>query len=244
MLELEVISLTQLLLCWGIVIFAAILQVSVGMGFGMLASPLIALVAPELVPGSILVMGLVVAAAGTWKERRNIELIEVKLGFGGRVIGSAMATGLLFLIPDRDAFFVVFGVLVLLAVLLTASGLKLAFNNRNLGLLSIVSGVMGTITAVGAPPMAIIYHGRDPKIVRPTLNAFFGAGAVLGIVSLGLTGWLSIHDFTAALLLLPAMVLGIAIGEPFKKLSASFLSHILLGLSGASALLLIVKGLV
>ena len=131
--ELEIISLTQLLLCWGIVIFAAVLQVSVGMGFGMLASPLIALVAPELVPGSILVMGLVVAAAGTWKERRNIQLIEVKLGFGGRLIGSAIAMGLLFLIPDRDAFFVVFGVLILVAVLLTASGLKLNFNNRNRG---------------------------------------------------------------------------------------------------------------
>ena len=44
----------------GVIFMAAILQMTVGMGFGMLASPLIALVKPEIVPGTIMIMGLVV----------------------------------------------------------------------------------------------------------------------------------------------------------------------------------------
>ncbi|MEM7216347.1 MAG: sulfite exporter TauE/SafE family protein [Pseudomonadota bacterium] len=239
---LEFLTYTELLLCCGIVLVASILQISVGMGFGMLASPLIALIKPEIVPGTILIMGLVVAFSGTWSERHHMSITELKLGIGGRVIGSVMALGLLLLIPDVNVFMILFGIVSLSAVLLTASGWQLVFNNKNLLNLSVVSGVMGTITAVGAPPMAIIYHDKPPEVVRPTLNAFFGAGAVLGLASLQVSGWLSIDDLIAAIVLLPAMFLGILIAEPFKKIPSFWLSRILLLLSGAASFLLIVRG--
>ncbi|MEM9279810.1 MAG: TSUP family transporter [Pseudomonadota bacterium] len=221
---------------------ASVLQIAVGMGFGMLAAPMIALIKPEIVPGSILTMGLVVAFSGAWLERRNISLTELKLGIGGRVIGSLGAFAILLLIPDMNVFLIMFGIVMLAAVLLTASGWQLPFNNSNLLRLSVVSGVMGTITAVGAPPMAIIYHDRAPNIVRPTLNAFFGAGSVLGLVSLLLSGWLSLDDLIAAVLFLPAMFLGILVAEPFKSIPSFWLSKALLLLSGIASFLLIVRG--
>ena len=175
-------------------------------------------------------------------ERKEISLDELKLGIGGRVIGSAAAFTALLLIPSLNAFMITFGSMMLLAVLISAIGWRFAFTGRNLLGLSIVSGLMGTITAVGAPPMAIIYHKRPPQIVRPTLNAFFGAGAFLGLISLGASGWLSIDDFFASLLLLPAMLIGIAVSGTFKSIPSAWLSHGLLSLSAVASVLLIIRG--
>ena len=86
-------------MCFGVVIVASVLQVSVGMGFGMLASPLLALIKPEIVPGAILTMGLLVAFSGAWRERKNISFNELRLGFGGRLIGSMMAFVILLFRP-------------------------------------------------------------------------------------------------------------------------------------------------
>ena len=242
-LILNLFTPVELALCCGVIVLASVLQVSIGMGFGMLASPLIAVVKPELVPGSILVMGLVVAFSGAWRERANISLNELKLGVGGRIIGSLMAFVILVLIPDVDSFLIVFGSVMLIAIGMTMLGNRIAFTDGNLLNLSIVSGLMGSITAVGAPPMAIIYHDRPPSNVRPTLNAFFFSGSVLGLLSLGFSGWFSYLDLLAAAIFMPAMFFGILISAPFKKLPSHFLSKLLLGLSAVASITLIYRGI-
>ncbi|MEM7069602.1 MAG: sulfite exporter TauE/SafE family protein [Pseudomonadota bacterium] len=240
---LELLTLQEFLLCFGVVVVGSIIQVSLGMGFGMLVSPIIALVKPEIIPGAVMIMGLVVALSGAWRERRNIVEIELKLGTYGRIIGSSMALGLLLLIPNINVFLLTFGLLMLFAVLMTASGMQLSFNNTNLFGLSVIAGVMGTITAVGAPPMAIIYHDKPPAKVRPTLNAFFGIGSLVGLFSLYVSDWLHVDDLFAAIVLLPAMLLGILIAEPFKSIPQVLLSRALLLLSGISSLALVLRGL-
>jgi len=92
--------------------------------------------------------------------------------------------------------------------------------------------------------MALIYHDKDPAIVRPTLNAFFFSGSALGLISLGLSGWISVQDFLAAVLFIPAMFVGILISEPFKKLPSALMSKLLLSLSAIASILLILRGLV
>lgn len=239
---LDFMTLNEFAICFGIVLVAALLQMAIGMGFGMLASPLLAVVKPEIVPGCVMLIGLIVAFSGAWRERNNISFQEIKMGFGGRVIGSAAAFVILLYITNLDVFLVVFGTMMLAAVLLAASGMRFAFNDRNLFGLSVVSGLMGTITAVGAPPMAIIYHDRPAHIVRPTLNAFFGAGSVLGLLGLAASGWLQHDDFIAALLFLPALFSGIYLSRFFRDLPALFLSRVLLFLSGIASVLLIFRG--
>lgn len=239
-----IFDLTDLVLCCGIVLFASVLQTTIGMGFGMIASPLIALIRPELVPGSILIMGLLVAFFGAWQERENIAGIELRLGIWGRVVGSLVAFGILLLIPNISFFLILFGIIMLLAIALTVFGRKIAFTNNNLFGLSVVSGVMGTITAVGAPPMALIYHDRAPSIVRPTLNAFFFAGCVLGLVSLAASGWFRWDDLLAAILFIPAMLAGMAVGSKMKNISSPALSAILLSVSAVASIALIYKGFI
>ena len=239
----EFITFNELALCLLIVLCAAIVQMSVGMGFGMLASPLIALVKPEIVPGCIVLIGLTVAFSGASRERKNISINELKMGIGGRVLGSLCALLLLLQIDDLDMFLFVFGLIMLIAIAMTASGMRIPFTDKNLFGLSVVSGLMGSITAVGAPPMAIIYHNRPPNIVRPTLNAFFASGCILALISLSISGWFGFKDIIATVLLMPSMLIGIYLSKYFVNLPPSFTSRALLGLSATASALLIFKSI-
>lgn len=239
---LNLISFEKLLICWCIIIIATVLQIAAGMGFGMLASPLIALVKPELVPGSVLVMGLFIAIVGAWHERKNIEPQEIVAGVTGRVIGSAMAFAILLALPDVNAFMIMFGSIMLAAICFTAFGMKIVFSIRNLFGLSIVSGVMGSITAVGAPPMALIYHERQPEIIRPTLNLFFFSGCILGLISLSASGWFRPGDMVVTIAFIPALFAGVFIAKFARNFSSKFLSNFLLTLSAIASLVLIIRG--
>ncbi len=237
----EFITFNELLPCLLIVMFAAVVQMTIGMGFGMLASPLIALVKPEIVPGCIVLIGLSVAISGAWRERQNISFEELKMGIGGRVFGSMAALLILSQIKDLDMFLLVFGIIMLIAIAMTASGLKIAFTRSNLFGLSVVSGLMGSITAVGAPPMAIIYHQRPAEIVRPTLNAFFASGCILAIITLSLSGWFGTKDLAATILLFPSMIAGIYLSRFFRNIPAKLSANALLVLSASASIMLIIK---
>jgi uncharacterized membrane protein YfcA len=232
------------MICVGVIFVASILQTSVGMGFGMIASPLIAVVSPELVPASIMLTGLLVSSTAAYSERKSIILAELKAGIGGRCVGGILACIVLLTISDLKTFMLIFGSVMLVAILMAASTLSFSFSLTKLFNLSIVSGLMGTITAVGAPPMALIYHDRPGEIVRPTLNAFFAFSCVIGLVVLAISGWLNLQHVMAMLLFLPPMIAGIFVARFFRNLPKEILSKILLLISGIASLMLIYRGLV
>ena len=226
-----------------IVFVAANLQIATGMGFGMIAAPLLVLLDPLFAPAPILMVGLFLASAGAWPERKNIVPWEMVAGIGGRIIGSMIAIGLLLIFADEKSFYLLFGSLTLTAILLRALGLDVAFNKVNHWMLSTVSGLMGTITSVGAPPMAILYQGQSPSKIRPTLNALFLVSCVVGLVSLTLAGRVGLPHLISAACFLPGVVLGERTGRFFKTGDAAILGRVLLLIAGAAALTLIVRGL-
>ncbi len=166
-------SVVHMLIAMLVVFGAASLQISTGMGFGMISAPLLALLDPVFAPIPILMIGLVIAASGAWPERSNIVPAEIWTGFGGRCVGMLLAVGLLFMFTDRSAFMLLFGTVTLAAIAIRAFGRKVAFNLRNHAALSTVSGLMGTITSVGAPPMAILYYGQPAQRSAPRSTPCF-----------------------------------------------------------------------
>ncbi len=163
----------------GIVFFAGIVQSGLGMGFGLTAAPLVALLDPELVPAPVLILGFFSSAWVALRHRAEIVWPEVGLASLGRLIGVGLSMVLLIGF-SRDAFTIAFAVLVILAVAMSLAGLRIPFTPGTLVGVSVLSGVMGTITSVGAPPLALIYQGRAPGPSRATLAAFFAIGVAGG----------------------------------------------------------------
>lgn len=226
-----------------VVMAAAVVQAGLGMGFGLTAAPLLALLDPQLVPAPTLFLGMLTAGWGAWAERGAIRWDEVGIGMIGRVLGVAAATLLLAFLTDRKAFTLVFGLLVLVAVLLSASGRRLPFTRAGLVAMSGLSGLMATITSVGAPPLALIYQHRPPAEARPTLAAFFAIGCAIALTGLFASGWAGPRDVWLAALMLPPMFVGMQLARLLKGRFDRRYRPALLAISGLAALMLIAGGL-
>lgn len=236
-------SLPVLAAVFAIVTAAAVVQAGLGMGFGIMAAPLLALVAPQFVPVPCIWMGLFTAAWTALAERQGIVWPEVGLGALGRLAGVAAGVGLIAALADAVSFSLIFGLMVGAAVLITLLGRPLPFTRPNMMAMAAVSGVMGTITSVGAPPMALVYQGRSPRAARPTLAGFFTVGCALSLGGLHLAGFAGGQDLLLALLMLPPMLLGLWIAGRTQARFDSRFRPFLLAISGGAAVLLIARGL-
>jgi uncharacterized membrane protein YfcA len=226
-----------------IVFLGAIVQFGLGMGFGLTVAPMLAIIDPELVPAPTLFLGLMTAFIGAVRERHDIVWQEVGTGIFGRILGIAVAVLILASLPDRSIFELLFGLLVGLAVLFSIAGWRLNFSPINIGAMGIVSGIMGTITSVGAPPMAIVYQDKAANRARPTLAAFFALGCALSLLGLFLSGWADETDFLIALIMVPGVGAGYLASRLLKGSFDSRYRRYLLAITMLASIILIVRGL-
>ncbi|MEX3011882.1 TSUP family transporter [Hoeflea sp. TYP-13] len=226
-----------------VIVTGSIVQSGLGMGFGLMVAPLLALIDPVLVPAPTLFLGMFTATWGAWADRGIIRWGEVATASAGRFAGVAAGLLLLFWISGAAGFSLLFGIMVLVAVLLSVAGRALPFNRLSLLSMGAISGVMGTITSVGAPPLALIYHGRSPAASRATLAAFFAVGCAGSLAGLYASGLAGERDIYIALAMAPPMVFGLWLAHRFRLGFARWYRPWLLAVSGAAGLLLIVRGL-
>ncbi len=226
-----------------VVVAGSFVQAGLGMGFGLTAAPLLALIDPALVPAPVLCLGALTAAAAAWQERRAIAWREVSLGLLGRFFGILLATSVLAELTDPRTFSLAFGALVLVALLMVAFGRHLPLTRTTLAAAGLLSGFMGTITSIGAPPLALIYQSRKPEKSRPTMAAFFAIGASASLAGLLLSGWSSAADVAPVIVFLPAMLVGLFVARRLKGRFDRRYRTWLLALAGIASLLLIAKGL-
>ncbi|PHP68694.1 sulfite transporter TauE/SafE [Zhengella mangrovi] len=226
-----------------IAMVAAVVQFGLGMGFGLTAAPLLALIDPQLVPVSTLYLGLATSAWTAFDERGAVVWPEVWTAAVGRLIGVVVATAVLVWISDRKAFSLVFGLMVGLAVLLSVAGWRLKFSRPSLVAMATVSGLMGTITSVGAPPLAIVYQDRPAGQARPTLAAFFAVGCALSLVGLHLSGWAGPRDLALALIMVPGMLAGWLVARLLAGRFDKRYRPALLTVAAVAAVILVLRGL-
>jgi uncharacterized membrane protein YfcA len=190
-----------------IVAAGAALQGSVGIGFGVLCAPLLVILAPELVPGPVLLLGLLLALLTMTREFRSVDLRELGLAISGRFAGTAAAGAVIALLP-LSVFSTVFALMILAAIALSVTNWHLLPTRRNLLAAGLVSGFMGTITSVGAPPMAMVYQNMPGPKVRATMGAFLMLGAAFSLLTLAVVGRFSAAQATSTAWLVPPVLLG------------------------------------
>jgi uncharacterized membrane protein YfcA len=166
-----------------IVLIGACLQGAGGIGFGMFVGPVLAIIDPHLVPGPVLFLAGLLSVMSALREYRSIDYRALVYSLAGRLPASG-AAGMLFVLLPVRAMSIVFALLILGAVGLSLRGWRVQARPQNFMLAGAVSGFMGTITSVGAPPMALVYQDFEPPRLRATIGAFFVAGAIGSIAVL------------------------------------------------------------
>jgi uncharacterized membrane protein YfcA len=226
-----------------IVAVAACLQGSVGFGFGSFAAPLLALLDRGLVPGPLLAVALPLTVMIALRDHDTLDLSGVKWAIAGRLPGTVVGVVAVAALPP-DGLTIMFCLLVLIAVALSLTGRRVAPTPRTLLGAGLASGVMGTATSIGAPPLALVYQDVPGPRLRATLAGFFVVGASLSVIGLALAGELGADEWRAAAALLVPMIAGFLASRPAARLlDAGWTRPAVLAVSSASALLLLVREL-
>lgn len=192
-----------------VVVVGACLQGAGGIGFGMFVGPVLAIGHPDLVPGPVLLLAGLLSTLSVAREFRSIDFPSLGYSLAGRLPAS-VAGGMVFALLPVRAMSIVFALVILGAVGLSLRGWRIRARPQNLIFAGAVSGFMGTITSVGAPPMAIVYQDFAPSRLRATIGAFFVAGAVGSLVVLQAVGRFGAREALVGLSLVPPMLIGFA----------------------------------
>jgi len=225
------------------VIVAAMVQGTLGLGLSLVAAPVVALLDPTLMPGAMLVLGMVMPSMTLAHEWRHVAWRQAGWLTGARVATTPLGVVVLAWVPAR-AIGAVVGVVVLGAVALTAWRLKLRPSRRGLIVAGAVAGVSGTAASIGGPPAALVLqHEQGPRL-RATLAAFFLVGSIVSLSALAVGGQLTHHQLLYGASLIPGLAIGFALAVPLqRRLHGPRLRQAVLFLAALSSIVVIIRSI-
>jgi hypothetical protein len=219
-----------------LVITASFLQSLIGLGYVLIVAPFLVLYDPNFVPVPMLLCGLFLPLLMIWRDHSSIDFTGLKLAIFGRVLGNFIAVWLITII-SRNTFMLVFGILVIIAVILSESNLKFRPTPVSVCIAGLFSGIMGTLAGLGGPPMAILYQNEKGSVIRGTLSGFSILGTVLSLFFLGVAGRFTLDD-------LPGLVAGFYLSKyAIGIVDRGYIRKVMLGVSFLAAIMVIVKTL-
>ena len=232
-----------LVLIFFISIVGGMLQGSLGFGLGPFSVPLLLLIDSHFIPGPLLLVSIFLTSSVFYRERHEVHKMGFSWALVGRFIGSVFGAWLLVIIPV-DKLNLLYGGLILLAVLLSFSGWKLPLVPKNLVFAGTLSGMMATAAAIGGPPMAMVYqHGSGGRL-RSTLSAIFIVGAFISMGALLFVGKMGLADVWHAALLFPGIMIGFYLSRfTVKILDKRYMRPAILFVSTVSAAVLIINNI-
>jgi len=242
-MELQ-ISLLDALLAFGIATLGATLQGCIGFGIGLLGVPLLVLIDPVFIPGPLLLAALLLTLLIAHRELRSIDVEGIKWAIPGRILGTIVGASLLTIIPQKQVS-LLFGSMVLLAVLISIVGLKLPITKLNLFGAGTISGFMGTTASIGGAPMAIVYQNQRGPRIRGTLSSIFVFGTIISLISLALIGRFGLREISVAVILLPGTIIGFFLSRRIVKiLDKGFIRSTILISSVISGIIVILRNII
>ncbi len=221
------------------IFIGSFVQSSIGFGLAIVAAPILFILSPDYVPGPITAVALVLSVVNTYRYRANISLRGLGAAIAGRVPGSLAGGALLYWL-DAKSLSLWLGITVLIGVLVSVLPVRITPNPRRMFTAGFLSGFMGTSTAIGGPPMALLLQHEHANLIRANLSAFFIVSCILSLAVQVPTGYMSAHHLLLTLPLIPASLLGFWVStrwvEHISNQHIRIASLLLCSISGLAAI--------
>jgi uncharacterized protein len=225
------------------VLLGSVVQSAVGLGVGLVAAPVTTLLEPSLMPGALLMVALLMPCLTLVFDHHDIDWPGLNWSLPARVAGTVVGVWVVTTLSQRELGIAI-GVMVLLAAAATWRAITVPVNRGTLSVAGFTSGITGTATSIGGPPIAILYQHRPAREIRTTMAVYFLIGAALSLVALFVSGDLDADQAVAAGELLPFLALGAVLGAFARRsIPAHVVRPAVLLVSSGSALVLLVRSL-
>lgn len=225
----------------GILIFiGTIVQGAIGFGLGTLATPIIAILYPELLPVVILCLALVIALTTAFRDR-DVAWNVVGWSTLTRIPGSALGAWAISAL-STDALSLFIGFAVIFAMSLSGLGWSPKPTTPTFLAAGAAAGILGTSTSIGGPPMALAMKRFDPTRIRGTLAIVFLLGSSMSLIILSVGGQITALQLKAAAAYLPLTIVGLVVARKLiPYINSTLLNHVVIAVSSCAALILIAE---
>ncbi|MGW8532093.1 sulfite exporter TauE/SafE family protein [Nocardiopsis sp. NPDC055824] len=211
----------------------SLVRTTTGFGFSLVAVPPLALLADPVT--AVVVAGLMSAPVSVWitaRDRQHVDrrLAALFLGFG--LAGVPFGVWLLAVLPER-ALMVAIAVMVLVGTFLVWRRTPIPGGTPTLAGVSALSGASFASTGIDGPLMvaALQGSGLEPRVQRATLSVMFSATSAASLAGFWTSGRLTPEVGSLLLVGVPAMLVGMAVGERvFRRLDAELFRRAVLWL--------------
>ena len=234
-------SVTVFLLLGLTVLVAAFVQGSAGMGFAMLAAPVVSLVDPTLIPVLLLVLMIPLNAYVGWRERADLDWRGVRWISVGRFAGTFVGVWILMLVTVSQLSLLI-GISTVLAALAALLAPSFEANRPGLAAVGLITGVTETSTGVGGPPLVLAYQHASGPTLRSTVAVCFLVGEVISLAVLGLGSQLDGGTLLVAAGFLPFLGLGSFLSRfTHRRMDGPVLRYAVLAFALVSGVLVIIQ---
>ena len=220
----------------------ALVQGAVGFGSNLVAVPVLAICNPEALPATLSLVIIPLVIAMTVREHRAVDRPGVTWITIGRLPGTALGAWVVAVVSE-STLSVLLGGGVLIAVGMTAFTPALPVNRLSTATAGFASGAMGTATAIGGPPLALLYQHHEGPVLRATLAVAFTFGTALTLGALAVAGAIEPWHVALAAVLVPGLLAGLALSRLIVgRLEGRWLRPAVLAFAAATAVVAIVRG--
>jgi len=225
------------------VIAGSVIQVASGVGGGFVIVPILAWVDLSLVPAPMIFASLSLSSLMAYRGRHSIDWQYVPITLVGLIPGSLFGAYILSSVPAGNLG-IVFGIVILLAILITVSGIELRRTRATAAVSGALSGAMGTSSGIGAPLLALLYQKEAGVRVRATLAVLYTGASVLILIILFGFDQFSVEDMRTGAMLIPGFLIGYWVASHFTThIDRGGTRVAVLCVSSAAAIALITRSL-
>jgi uncharacterized membrane protein YfcA len=190
-----------------VVALAAFVQGSTGVGFALIVAPVIGLVAPEMLPVTVLVLMLPLNLYVAWRERTALDFRSGGWVTAGRLAGTFAGLWVLAAL-SMGQLNVFVGVSTIAAAVVTLAMPAFRPNRSVYVAAGVITGVTETATGIGGPPLALVYQHHPVAVMRSTIAFCFLVGELISLAFLYYAGRIAMPQLVGAAQLLPALGAG------------------------------------
>jgi uncharacterized membrane protein YfcA len=231
----------QMLTIYAAIMFGAICKGAIGMGFALIAAPIVLILNPAFVPVPMILSSFLLSLLVISRDRVSIDVSGLRIAILGRVVG-AMIAALIISMVSTNLFDIIFGGIILIAVLSSLLDVSWKLSPAKLFGAGLASGIMATFSSVGGPPMALLYQHQKGAVIRGTLSGFSLIGQIISLLALSLAGKFTVHEFSLFTRMIPAVLVGFFLSRYLVRgLDKGYTRGVILTVSALSALTAIIK---
>lgn len=220
-----------------------------GFGYALIATPILSTVLDiKFAIMSVLVTTVVLRGITMWRVWGKFDWNTVIMTTIGSAIGTLPGSYALKLM-SVETLEIFLGSVLLVATYLMNQQYILPVKNKSMGRLTAgaVSGFFGSATSVGGPPLVLYFlnEKQDKDTMRANMIWIFGLSGILIMVGHFFAGNIgAITDWQLLWPMLPAMILGIYLGEKFFfRLNQQLFKRLSLIIVCCGALVMLTSGI-